>query len=165
MWIFLVSLNGVQAHEGPPYAVFVDKQVGPCMMSVWADPDVGIGTFFIILEPMQGGTLPDDIKVDIFVQPVNNRVPEARYSAVRENLSKRVQYKAEAQFDTQEFWRTRILLQTSKGNGETSIEVEATPPGFGRWDLIIYVFPFALIGVLWLRAFFRGRNRKKAGSQ
>ena len=36
----------VRAHEGPPYPILVDKTLGPCVVSVWSDPDVGTGTFF-----------------------------------------------------------------------------------------------------------------------
>jgi hypothetical protein len=61
----------------------VDKLSGPCLISVWADPDVGIGTFFIIVEALRGGSLPGDIKVDIAVQPVSSRLPEARHAALR----------------------------------------------------------------------------------
>jgi hypothetical protein len=40
--------------------------------------------------------------------------------------------------------------------------VEATPPGYGRWDLLLYLFPFLGVGFLWLKAFLRGRRRNKA---
>lgn len=146
------------AHDGPPYPVIVDRNVGPSLLSVWADPDVGIGTFFITLEALPGGSLPGDIKVEITVQPVSGRLPEARYAALRDTTNKRTQFKAEAPFDSQERWRLRVLLESSQGSGEATTEVDVTPPGFGRWDLVIYFFPFLLIGFLWLRAFFRKRT-------
>jgi len=147
--------NSSFAHDGPPYPVIVDKNVGPSVLSVWADPDVGIGTFFITLEPVPGGALPGDIKIDITVQPVSGRLPEARYAALRDTSNKRTQFKAEVPFDSQERWRVRVTLESSQGSGEATTEVDVTPPGFGRWDLAIYFFPFLLIGFLWLRAFFR----------
>ena len=146
-----------RAHEGPPYPIIVDKMVGPCVMSVWADPDVGIGTFFIVLEAPKDGAIPDDVNVEIAVQPLSGRLPEARYPTARERSRDRVQFKAEASFDAQELWRVRVLLRTSQGGGEAATDIEVTPPGFGRWDLFIYLFPFLLIGVLWLRAFYRRR--------
>jgi hypothetical protein len=150
------------AHEGPPYPVLVDKLVGPCLVSVWTDPDVGVGTFIIILDPPQGGTLPEDVSVEIGVRPVSGRLAEARYKAVRERMSGRTQFKAEVQFDAQERWLTRILLNSSRGGGEATVEVEATPPGYGRWDLLLYLFPFLGVGILWLKAFLRGHRRNKA---
>jgi hypothetical protein len=145
------------AHEGPPYPIIVNKSAGPCVLSVWADPDVGIGTFFIILEPLPVSSIPNDIKVEVAVQPVNGRLAEARYMAARDVSSRRTQFKVETPFDSQGLWKVRILLASSRGAGEAVTEVQVTPPGFGRWDLLIYFFPFLLIGLLWLRRFFRKR--------
>jgi hypothetical protein len=150
------------AHEGPPYPILVDKMIGPCLVSVWADPDVGIGTFFIILDPPPGGSLPEDITVEIGVRPVSGRLAEASYKAERENSNSRVQFKAEVPFDAQERWATRFLLKSSYGSGDAAVEVEVTPPGYGRWDLLLYLSPFLAIGFLWLKAFLRGRSRNRA---
>jgi hypothetical protein len=145
------------AHEGPPYPIVVDKTAGPSLMSVWGDPDVGIGTFYMILEPLKGSAVPGDVKIHVAVQPVSGRLPEARYTAERDRSSRSVQFKAEVPFDAQERWRLRVMLESSQGAGEVTSDIEVTPPGFGRWDLLIYFFPFLLIGLLWLRAFFRKR--------
>jgi hypothetical protein len=150
------------AHEGPPYPILVDKMIGPCVVSVWADPDVGVGTFFIILDTPRGGTLPEAVTVEIGVRPVSGRLAEARYNAERESLRDRTQFKAEIHFDAQERWLTRILLKSSQGGGEETVEVEVTPPGYGRWDLLLYLFPFLAVGFLWLKAFLRGRRRDKS---
>jgi hypothetical protein len=157
----LATARQASAHEGPPYPILVDKMIGPCLVSVWADPDVGIGTFFIILEPPRGGTLPEEITVEIVVRPVSGRLAEARYRAERESLDSRVQFKAEIPFDAQERWLTRILLKSPHGSGDAAVEVEVTPPGYGRWDLLLYLFPFVAVGFLWLKAFLRRRSRKK----
>lgn len=152
----------VQGHDGPPFAVIVDKQVGSCIISVWADPDIGTGTFFIILEPPPNDTIPDDIKIKVAVQPLSGRLPEALYSAVRqEDQRGQVQYKAEAKFDAQEFWRVRVTLESARGSGEVSTEVEATPPGPGRWGILLYLFPFAAVGFLWVRAILYRRRRRQ----
>jgi hypothetical protein len=149
------------AHAGPPYPIIVDKTVGPCVLSVWSDPDVGTGTFFFILEPVPGGRLPDDVRVEVGVRPVSGRLPEAVYAAEREDQSGRVQYKALVPFDAQEFWRVRVSLRSPQGGGETTTDVEVTPPGYGRWDLLIYLLPFAAVGALWLRALLKGRGRDR----
>lgn len=159
-FIFVCTI-GASAHEGPPYAVIVDKTVGPCLVSVWADPDVGVGTFFVILEPPEGGTIPEDLKIEVGVQPASGRLAESHHNAVREGISGRVQYKAEVPFDREELWRVRFTLQSSRGGGEIATDIEVTPPGYGRWDLLLYLFPFLAIGYLWLRAVLRGRNRKR----
>jgi hypothetical protein len=149
------------AHQGPPYPIIVDKDLGPCLISVWADPDVGTGTFFIMLDPHQkGGPFPAQTAVRIAVQPVSGRLNEVRYDAARDDTRGRMQYKALAQFDSQERWRVRVLVHTSEGDGEVGTEVEVTPPGYGRWDLLLYALPFIAVGSLWLRAALRTRGRK-----
>jgi hypothetical protein len=162
--LLLLSTPRASAHEGPPYPIIVDKAAGPCVVSVWADPDVGTGTFFIILEPGEGGTLPDEMDVEVRVRPLSGRLEEAGYRAEREGVRSRVQYKAEVPFDREEPWRVRVLLRTSLGSGEAAVDVEVTPEGMGRWDLLIYLFPFIAVGLLWLRAVVRGRARKKSAA-
>lgn len=149
------------AHDGPPYAVLVDERVGPCVISLWADPDVGTGTFFIILEPPQNGLIPDDVKITVLVQPASGRLSEARYTAAREALRNQVQYRAEVQFDAPEIWVVRVMLESTRGGGEISTKVEATPQEPGRWSIFLYLFPFVAIGALWVRAILYRRKRRK----
>ena len=104
--------------------------------------------------------VPPDLKVQIGVQPVSGRLPEVVYAAERENLRGQTQYKGLVQFDAQELWRIRVGLQSGQGNGELLATVEATPPGYGRWDLLIYLSPFLAIGGLWLIAVIRKRSRE-----
>ncbi len=149
------------AHEGPPYPIIVDKTLGPCVLSVWSDPDVGTGTFFFILEPTPGGKLPDRISIEIGVRPASGRLPEAVYAAEREDQGGRVQFKALVPFDAEERWRVRVHLRSAQGGGEAETDVEVTPPGYGRWDLLIYLLPFAAVGFLWLRALLKRRARSR----
>jgi hypothetical protein len=108
---------------------------------------VGEALFFVILNaPAQ---LPADLRVQVGVQPANGRLSETFYQAERENLQGQVQYRATVHFDAEELWNVRVQLQSAQGNAETVATVEATPPGYGRWDLLIYLMPFLAIGVLW----------------
>lgn len=145
------------AHEGPPFPLFVDKSLGPYVVSVWADPDVGTGTFFIVPTMPQGGAPPDDVKVQVCVRPASNRLHEACYMAERD----RAQYNIEVPFESRESWRVRIVLESSLGNGEVTTDVEVTPPGLGRWDLLLSLFPFIAVGLLWLRAVLKKRSPDK----
>lgn len=147
------------AHDGPPFPIVVDQQVGPCVISVWTDPDIGEGSFFVITQAP-----PNDLTVQVAVQPTSGRLPEATYTAVREDLKGQVQYKTMVHFDVQENWRVRISLQSAQGSGETIAFVEPTPEGLGRWDLLIYLLPFLAIGFIWLRAFLSKRNRPQKGT-
>ena len=142
----------IQAHEGPPFPLFVDQKVDGYVVSVWTDPDVGTALFFVIVN----GQPPPDLRVQIGVQPVSGRLAEVFYPAERENVQGRVQYKSQVQFDAQELWRVRVQLQSSQsGNAETVATVEATPPGYGRWDLLIYLVPFLAVGLLWAMVMIR----------
>ena len=146
--VFSFSVRAL-AHDGPPFPIVVDQQVGPCVISVWTDPDIGEGSFFVITQAAP----PNDLSVQIAVQPASGRLPEATYTAVREDLKGQVQYKTMVHFDVQENWRVRISLHSAQGSGETIAFVEPTPEGLGRWDLLIYLLPFLAIGFIWLRAF------------
>ena len=146
------------AHEGPPYPLFLDRQVDRYVVSVWTDPDTGTGLFFVIISgPAE---LPPDLRVNVGVQPVTGRLPEAFYTAQRENLQGQVQYRAEVQLDAQELWQVRVRLESAQGNSETVATVEATPPGYGRWDLLVYLLPFLAIGLLWAIAMIRKFKRR-----
>jgi hypothetical protein len=142
------------AHDGPPFLIVVDQQVGPCVISVWTDPDIGQGSFFVITQ-----SPPNDLTVDVAVRPTSGRLPEATYTAVREDLKGQVQYKTFVKFDAQEKWRVRVTLYSSQGKGETLAFVEPTPQGLGRWDLLLYLLPFLAIAFLWVRAFLSKRSK------
>jgi hypothetical protein len=149
------------AHNGPPFPIISDQRVGPCLISLWTHPDIGTGTFWVMVDAPPGGTIPKDLKIQIGVQPVSKRLAEVVYPAWRENLRGQVEYKTEVQFDQQEFWNVRLTLQSAEGNGEATAQVEATPPGFGRWDLLLYLLPFLGVGLLWFRAIARRVGYKR----
>lgn len=157
----VLSLASVtSAHEGPPFPLFVDQKADPYVVSVWTDPDVGTALFFVILKAPEP---PADLRVQIGVQPVSGRLPEAFYGAERENLQGQIQYRAQVHFDAQEIWRVRVRLESVQGNAETVATVEATPPGYGRWDLLVYLLPFLAVGILWAVAMLR-RIKRRTGA-
>ncbi len=156
--IIFFFANVVSAHEGPPFPLFVDRKVDPFVISVWTDPDVGEALFFVIVN---ASTLPPDLRVKVGVQPVSGRLAEQFYTAERENLQGQVQYRVQVHFDAQEVWRVRVRLESAQGNAETVDTVEATPPGYGRWDLLIYLAPFLAIGALWSIAMVRKIRRRR----
>ncbi len=154
------------AHNGPPFPIIENRKLGPYTVAVWTHPDVGTGTFFVLVDPPTGGKIPGDLKVAIGVQPVSGRLPEKLYIAQRGDSRGTPQYNAAVDFDRQEFWKVHVLLQSAAGGGETYSQVEATPVGFGRWDLLFYLSPFALVVVLWFRGMSRVRRlRNKRAAQ
>ena len=157
LWLASVA----SAHEGPPFPLFVDQKADRYTVSVWTDPDVGTALFFVILNAPEP---PADLRVQIGVQPVSGRLPEVFYAAERENVQGQIQYRAQVHFDAQEIWRVRVRLESAQGNGETVATVEATPPGYGRWDLLVFLLPFLAIGVLWAVAMLR-RIKRRTGAR
>ena len=157
--LVLMLVVSANAHNGPPFPIIENKKLGPCVFALWTHPDVGTGAFYVFVEPAPGGTIPDDLKIQIGVQPLTGRLPEVLYSAARMKARGQVEYDAQAGFDRQELWRVRLVVQSSQGGGEATTRVEATPPGFGRWDLLLYLLPFLLLAFLWFLGVSRARRK------
>ena len=151
------------SHNGPPFPIIVDRRVGPCVISVWTHPDVGIGSFWVMVSPPAGAAIPKDLRIEIGVQPVTGRLAEKRYAGEIEQLRGQLQYDYQIPFDAQENWRVHVILESSRGRGETEATVLVTPPGLGRWDLLWYASPFAAVAFLWIRALMRRRKTVPAG--
>src|SRR5277367_6717109 len=129
--LVLTFVLAANAHNGPPFPIIENKKVGPCIVALWTHPDVGTGAFYVFIEPAPGGAVPDDLKIQIGVQPVTGRLPEVLYAAERVKSRGQVQFNAQANFDRQELWRVRLIIQSSQSTGEATAQVEVTPPGFG----------------------------------
>lgn len=153
------------AHNGPPFPILEGSHVGPYTIALWTHPDLGTGTFFVLVDPPPGGTIPKDLKVQIAVQPATGRLPEAVYWAWVEDQKGQVEYKTEAQFDQQEVWKVRLVMNSSIGGGEATSQVIPTPPGYGKWDLLLFALPFIGVGFLWFKVASKRRQLKKLQSQ
>jgi hypothetical protein len=160
LWLLLPK--PASAHNGPPFPIIENMKVGTSTVALWTHPDVGTGAFYVFVEPAPGATVPDDLKITIGVQPVTGRLAETFYEAQRVKSHGQVEYNAVANFDRQELWHVRLVIQSSQGSGEATAQVEVTPPGFGRWDLLLYLLPFLIVAFLWLRGISRVKRRKQA---
>ncbi len=156
LMLMMVTSLKAYGHNGPPFPIMENRQIGPVLISVWTNPDVGTGSFFVMVDPTPGKSIPPDLKVSVAVQPVTGRLPEKIYDAWREDLRGQVQYKTVVPFDKEELWRVRVILTSSQGSDEATTTVPVTPPGLGRWDLLLYLLPFLGIGFLW----FKGMRRR-----
>src|SRR5581483_964995 len=149
------------AHIGPPYLIMQNRKIGSFSIEVWSNPDVGTGSFYVLIDPPKGASVPADMKVQVAVQPVSKRLPEAIYGAWREKLLSHVEYKTDVPFDKEEAWHIRVLFASSVASGETDTDVQVTPTLMGRWDLLLFLLPFLGISVLWFKAASVKRNRRK----
>ncbi|HEV7510010.1 MAG TPA: hypothetical protein VGS07_34375 [Thermoanaerobaculia bacterium] len=149
----LLAALPARAHQGPPFPILVDRPVGPYLVSVWTDPDIGTGTFYVILDAPAGKRLVNPTRVRIGVRPVSGRLPEVLYDAEAQSVRHGARYYTTAQFDRGEMWHVRCLLDGPQGGGELKADVEATPDGtLGPLGSLIYLVPFLGVGGLWLKA-------------
>jgi hypothetical protein len=137
----------------------MDQPAAGYVVSVWADPDIGEATFFVIVETADGEPPRQVPTVNLWTEPTNGRLARAFYQATRQSLRNRVQYKVQPHFDQRDMWHIGIGLTTPAGRSqELTTQVESTPPGFGLWGLVIYVSPFLLLGGFWVMAMRRRRQ-------
>lgn len=163
--LLLGSVPPALAHEGPPFPILVDQSVGPYVASVWTDPDIGTGTFYVVLEPPKGGRLPERTRVQVAVEPLDGHLPEAVHEAEPQPVRHGARYFTEVPFDQGGLWRVRILLDGSAGGGEMISQVEPTPDGtIGPIALVLYSLPFLAVGFLWLKAVLRRKEKGRPGN-
>lgn len=143
----------------------MDEPLGPYSVSVWTDPDIGTGTFFVVLEPLEGDDLAEVTSVHVAVAPVSGRLEEMSYAAEPQRVRYGARYFAEVQFDRGEYWNVRVTIDGVEGGGTLHAEVEATPDGgLGPIELLIYLLPFLAVGGLWLKAMLRRREMRAEAS-
>lgn len=150
-----------QAHNGPPFPIITEQRVGPYIVSLWIHPDIGTSPIFILVDSAPGSSVPKDLKLQIGIQPVSGRLPEVIYQTAIADQRGQLEYKTDVEFDRQEFWNVRLMLTSSAGGGESLAKVEATPVGYGRWDLLLFALPFLAVGFLWFKVAAKRRRQRK----
>lgn len=145
------------AHVGAPYPVLLEEPVGPYIASVLADPDVGTGTFYVLVELPDGQISPVDTTVTIWVGPEDGHQTETSHVAERQQTRYGERFVAKARFDAEGPWQVRLSITGSAGSGETSFPVQVTPSGVGWLATVACLLPFAVAGGLWLRGALRQR--------
>ena len=163
--LMTVFASMARAHNGPPFPIITDQRVGPCVVSLWIHPDVGNSPIFVLVDPAPGGAIPENLKIEIGVQPVSGRLAEVRYPTSIADQRGQLEYKTDVQFDQQEFWKVRLILTSAAGDGESLASVEATPLGYGRWDLLLFALPFIAVGFLWFKIMAKRRAQRKGRLQ
>lgn len=158
----LFALCGVAAaHDGPPYAILVDQPLGTALLSVWADPDVGTGSFFFYVEREREPVFPDGLRISLSAHPIDDPELVRESEAVLPREGEPFQLFGELPFDFRGTWRTRISWKTDDLEGERTLDLNVTPPGFGPIDILWYLFPFLGVGFLWAKALLRRRASRE----
>jgi hypothetical protein len=157
---WLASPVGVWAHAGAPYPVLLEEPAGPYLVSALADPDVGGGTFYVLVAMRGGEVLPRDTEVTVAVVPQDGHAGEMAYVAQRDQTRYGERYVAEVLFDREGSWTTRLAIEGPAGYEEITFPVEVTPPGVGWIATAACLLPFAILGLLWWRGMRRQRSKQ-----
>src|ERR1700710_522239 len=102
--ILLLAIPAL-AHNGPPFPIIENQKMGPCLVSLWTHPDIGVGTFFVFVQAAPGASLPANLKFNLGIQPESKRLQEVVYSMNREDDHGQIEYKASVDFDRDDFFR------------------------------------------------------------
>lgn len=157
----LGSARGAYAHKGPPFPILMDVVCDELVVSVWADPDIGEATFFIVVEAAGGGEPADELAASMWAEPVGGRLDRVSYGGTRQKQRGAARFAAQPYFDQRDFWAVGFRIERPGREAvEVATQVESTPPGFGPWDLLVYGFPFILLGGLWVAALLQQRKRQ-----
>lgn len=159
-WLVLAWPLRAFAHVGAPYPVLLEEPVGPYTVSALADPDVGKGTFYIMVTLEGGQPVEADTVVTVWAKPEDGHLAEAGYPAERQQTRYGERFVAEVPFDARGPWQVRLVVGGSAGQGETSFPVRVTPSGTGWLATLACLVPFVILGALWLRGTLRQRSSK-----
>ncbi|MCA9002560.1 MAG: hypothetical protein KDB61_11590 [Planctomycetes bacterium] len=167
-WIptFFILIPLLSAHEGPPYPICVDEEMGPITLSIWADPDVGEGTFYYYLDPPTDG-----VQVQAVAQfqglPGGDPVDQVPIAEVRGTSHVPNEPSAYQQIGTLPFehrgdWQVTFRVQgEERPLGEIRLDIDVTPPGLGTLYLLWYAIPFFAAAAIWLRMFLASRDHAR----
>jgi len=161
VWSWLLLPLTVHGHVGAPYPVLMEQTAGAYVVSVLADPDVGVGTFLIEATLSGGGSVPADTTVMVVVRPQDGHSAGSGHEADRQITRQGKRFIGKVPFDARGQWDVALELEGSAGRGETSFAVEVTPPYPGVLTTLACLLPFAVVGGLWLAGGLRSRDSKE----
>lgn len=156
--VVLVLPATAQAHVGAPYPVLLEEAVGPYLVSALADPDVGKGTFYVLVTLASGEPSPAGTTVTAWVEPDDGHQALSSHQAEREETRYGERFVAEVPFDAEGAWQVRLAIEGPAGEGEVAFPVRVTPSGIGWLATVACLLPFVVLGALWLRGSLRQRS-------
>jgi len=146
----LAAASPAAAHDGPPYPILVDEPFGDRTLSVWADPDVGVGTFYLYLPEEKAGEA-GQARVSLWVAPSDGRLAEARHDAEPAGGGVPYQRIARVDFDARGPWSVRFTIELPEpGAAPTELEKEVpvTPPGLRLIAPLWHLTPSPVVPIL-----------------
>ena len=161
--LLLTALGTAEAHDGPPFPIVSDQPAGQYLVSIWTDPDTTDdgtpgGQFWVMLRRADGEPPPRATQSSLVVRPLDRDGPVREAAAVPVDDDVRRQF-ATVVLDHEGRFAVQVTVDGPLGPASVSGEVDATydtrPPPI---MLVIYLIPFVLVGLLWLRL-LRHRRR------
>jgi hypothetical protein len=160
------QVSDLAAHSGPPFPIVTDRQSGHYVISIWTDPDAtddgAAGGRFWIVVGTADGKAPAGTQVSISAKP-DTGGSAAQPTRITEAGSDGRTYYGALVLDHEGPYRVDVGIDGPLGSTTVPSHVDAT------YDLrpspltaVLYVVPFALIGLLWARMLLK-RSRASNG--
>lgn len=152
IWLLLLLLAlPARAHVGAPYVVLLDEPVGTQKLSVWSDPDVGNGSFYLVVDT------GDPPRAQLWVTPVDGHAPEAGpYATAPQAWASKPAQAAFVPFDREGDYIVRL----EAGGVTVKFPVQVTPPGPSWLAWALGLGPCLLLAIFWWWGAKRVRARR-----
>ena len=153
----------LQAHAGPPFPILSDHAAGRYVISIWTDPDTtddgsAGGQFWVRLHGSGGEAIPAGTRVIVGITPAGRAARELTAAAapVRGDVTNQF---AALHMDHEGRFAVRIAIEGPLGTAGASAFVDATYDLRPAKSLLaLYLAPFLVVGVLWVRLLVRRRR-------
>jgi hypothetical protein len=154
--------RGGRPRPWPPPAL-LEEPLGPYVASALADPDVGTGTFYVLLALPDGAPPPAGTSVTVWVEPEDGHAAPSSHAAERQQTRYGERFVARVPLDAEGPWQMRLVIDGPAGQGQSSFPVRVTLSGTGWLATLACLLPFIGLAGLWLRGTLRQRAAEQAG--
>ncbi len=143
-----------RAHMGAPYVVLLDEPFGAYRITVWSDPDVGEGTFYLVAMREEKTAEPPPAR--LWVRPLDEMAEQGPFETKAEEWGRRPSQAARVPFDREGDWEVRLEAE----GHTTHFRVLVTPPGPPWLSWVLGLGPCLVLAALWAWGARRARARR-----
>lgn len=150
-----------QAHLGPPFPVITDQPVPGYKVTVLTNPDTTQAVAYVVLERTKGAPGPAIAAVDLWIQPLDRHTARSSYQGAREFSRDTERFYVQPNFDAVGEWYLGANLHFANGVTYRFVtNVDATPPGIGRFGVLLFALPMLAFGTLFVLVVSRRKRAK-----
>ena len=164
VWWLCVAATSLRAHDGPPFPVVSDREVGRYLVSVWTDPDTtddgSPGGQFWVMATVRGSSapVPAGTRATVTATPHQRPGPERSAVAAAVEGSGSTSFAGVVLADEGRF-DVRVTIEGPLGPATVLAVVDATyDTRPSPLAVLLYLLPFVLAGALWVRLLLRRRR-------